>query len=106
MAGVDFNRAGIDQRTALHLAATEGHLHIVSFIVDKALASKTALSVLTPEKIKMSRASSLDALDEQVNIITSLEPQDRFGNRPIDNAKAFKHAEIVNCLETAINNMG
>jgi glutaminase len=59
-----------DGRTAMHLAATEGHLNVVSYLIEQGV---------------------------------NLEPKDRWGNTPIDDAKNQNHEEIYNILQTALN---
>ncbi|XP_037071389.1 glutaminase liver isoform, mitochondrial-like [Pollicipes pollicipes] len=63
---VSLNAGDYDGRTALHLAAAEGHVHVVAFLLEKC--------------------------GVKVN------PKDRWGNVPLDDAKMGGHLEIINLL--------
>lgn len=69
LSGMDLNQSDYDGRTALHLAAAEGHLDCVRFLVEQ---------------------GSLNTVD----------PLDRWGNTPIDDAESFDHLEVVKYLLT------
>jgi glutaminase len=64
--GVDLNEEDYDGRTCLHLAAAEGKLEVIKFL----LANKV-----------------------------NSNPQDRWKNSPVDDAKRSGHMDAVNLLQ-------
>jgi ankyrin repeat protein len=48
MIGFDINVADYDGRTAMHLAACEGHIHIIQFLVNTAKAKFDVKDRSTP----------------------------------------------------------
>ncbi|KAL0273652.1 UNVERIFIED_CONTAM: hypothetical protein PYX00_006278 [Menopon gallinae] len=69
LSGMDMTLSDYDGRTALHLAAAEGHLACVQFLIEQC----------------------------QVPV----DPRDRWGNLPIDEARTFGHSAVVEYLESA-----
>lgn len=67
LSAMDLNQSDYDGRTALHLAAAEGHLDCVKFLVEH-------------------------------GSLISVDPLDRWGNAPIDDAEAFDHLDVVKYL--------
>ena len=87
MSGKDY-----DQRTALHLAASEGHLDIVRFLVETG---------------KFQIGQSYFKTVELVFEITkkarvSLSDSDRWGATPIDDARKFGHTAVTEYLEKSL----
>eukprot|EP01083_Nonionella_stella_P081494 224534_1 len=72
--GVDMFIEDYDARTALHLAASEGHFAIVKFISTKSDGSNYSSSTLSA--------------------------RDRWNNTPLDDAYAGAHVRVVHFLET------
>jgi len=72
--GGNLNIADYDQRTPLHLAATENQVEVVRFYVEQAMATGA------PEQ---------------------LSPRDRWGGTPLDDADQQGNADIVSLLEGA-----
>ena len=72
--GVKLGCADYDLRTALHLAAAEGQTKVVEFFVAQERAGDAAVD---------------------------LNPRDRWGGRPLDDAYAHGHQDIVEILEAA-----
>ncbi|XP_067008657.2 glutaminase liver isoform, mitochondrial isoform X1 [Anabrus simplex] len=67
LSGMDMTLSDYDGRTALHLAAAEGHMDCVQFLL------------------------------EQCGV--PVDPKDRWGNLPIDEAETFGHMEVVKYLK-------
>jgi len=74
MDGINFSASDYDYRTALHLAAAEGHLECVKFIVDS-----------TPD-------------DKRSAVVSS---KDRWGGTPLDDALRHGHDEVAEVLRQA-----
>ena len=70
--GADLNVADYDLRTALHLAAAEGQEHVVQFFIEQ----------------KLDRDISID-----------LNPRDRWGGTPLNDAYLREHDTIIEMLE-------
>ena len=69
--GVPASAADYDARTACHIAASEGHRHVVE------------------ELLRRGEAREI------------VELKDRWGGRPVDDAQRHGHAEVVKLLEKA-----
>ena len=65
LGDIDYNEGDYDKRTALHLAAGNGHVGIVRLLCEKG---------------------------------ADVNPRDRWGNRPLDDAIASNHSECVKIL--------
>jgi ankyrin repeat protein len=65
LPSVDVNKGDYDKRTAIHLAAGEGHVDVIKLLIQH---------------------------NADVNV------EDRFGNRPLDDAQRGKRAEVINLL--------
>jgi len=78
-AGADIYQGDYDQRTALHLAAAEGHENVVRFLLDHALA------------------------DQRGQLVRS---QDRWGGTPLDDATRGGHVACAVVLELAGGSRG
>ncbi|MDJ0948583.1 MAG: glutaminase A [Alphaproteobacteria bacterium] len=74
LRGADLGCADYDLRTPLHLAAAEGQGHIVDFFIRQSLEA----------------GSRID-----------LNPKDRWGGTPLDDAYGHGHKAIIQMLETA-----
>ncbi|KOC58997.1 Glutaminase kidney isoform, mitochondrial [Habropoda laboriosa] len=66
LSGMDMTLSDYDGRTALHLAACEGHLNCVKFLIEQCAVP--------------------------------YDPADRWGKKPIDEAKTFGHMDVVEYL--------
>uniref|UniRef100_A0A0N4UBR0 glutaminase n=1 Tax=Dracunculus medinensis TaxID=318479 RepID=A0A0N4UBR0_DRAME len=73
LGGIDLNMRDYDGRTALHLAACEGHEKIVDFFIKRAFVD--------------------------------LEPKDRWGRSPYDDAKSFGFNNIAEKISEAVKEM-
>ncbi|KAK6632317.1 hypothetical protein RUM44_007358 [Polyplax serrata] len=73
LSGMDMTLSDYDGRTALHLAAAEGHLKSVQFLID--------------------------------HCSVPINPEDRWGKRPIDEAETFGHSQIVDYLREVASKM-
>ena len=78
-AGVDLGAADYDRRTALHLAASNGHLAIVRYLLAQAVSESTATRSLAGW----------------------LAARDRFGNTAADDAARGLHVELLQLLADA-----
>lgn len=72
--GAALNCADYDRRTPLHLAAAEGQEHVVRFFIDRHQDGETDIE---------------------------LNPRDRWGGTPLDDAYAHGHQRIIDVLEQA-----
>ena len=84
-----------DNRTALHLAAAEGHLGCCAFLVKSILrkASHTDLKSGSPlKKKRVLPAAEIEML---------LSPRDRWGGTPLSDAVGHNQADCINLLATA-----
>jgi glutaminase len=73
-SNVNIYESDYDQRTALHLAAAEGHVDAVRFLIENCPADRKAAILSAP---------------------------DRWGGTPLDDAITNEHEEIVNMLSIA-----
>lgn len=72
--GADLNTADYDLRTPLHLAAAEGRTNIIQFFIEE----------------KQARGREID-----------INPHDRWGGTPLDDAYNHGHGHIIGLLEAA-----
>lgn len=93
---MDITLSDYDGRTALHLAASEGHFECVEFLLGK-LDFGWSNDDIVPTIF------SSAWLVEQCNV--PHDPRDRWGNTPVDEAETFGHHKVVEFLQNYDNKM-
>lgn len=85
--GMNIHDRDYDERTALHVAASEGQLDCLNYVLSKWKESPGDTAFVD--------------LNRHLNRSYS-EPQDKFKRTPLDDAKQFDHHECVDVLQKAI----
>ena len=102
MIGVDPNLGDYDNRTALHLAASNGHLETITRMLEFGYLDaqhKMTLKRLRLQALKQKTSKNTDAASKQLMIIRisrhqDLSPLDRFGQTPLDDAIRHEHVAV------------